>query len=107
MACTSDRCCSTSWFFSVAAIPTDYSKGCVLSSSARVTSLMAQFRTLTGDDVREILAAVGAPAYRRHLPVAAGTINTNLRVETVAGALFLRVNEGKSRGDVRREAAIV
>jgi homoserine kinase type II len=68
---------------------------------------MAQFRTLTSDDVRAVLAVFGAPAYRRHAPVAAGTINTNVRVETVGGALFLRINEGKTRQDVEHEAAIV
>ena len=71
---------------------------------------MAQFRTLSTDDVREILAAFGAPVppvYVGHAPVAAGTINTNVRVETEAGPLFLRVNEGKTRDDVEREAAIV
>jgi homoserine kinase type II len=69
---------------------------------------MAQFRTLTADDVREILetfASVGA--YRSHAPVAAGTINTNVRVETADGTLFLRINEGKTKDDVAREAAIV
>jgi homoserine kinase type II len=68
---------------------------------------MAAFRTLQPDDVRAILRGFGAPAYRAHLPVAAGTINTNLRVETEAGPLFLRINEGKTEEDVRREAAIV
>src|SRR5258708_2838720 len=68
---------------------------------------MAAFRTLTPDDVGQILAAVGAPAYVRHAPVAAGTINTNVRVETASGPLFLRINEGKSRDDVLCEAAIV
>jgi homoserine kinase type II len=68
---------------------------------------MAQFRTLTADDVREILEAFGAPAYESHAPVAAGTINTNVRVSTTGGTLFLRINEGKTRDDVAREAAIV
>jgi homoserine kinase type II len=68
---------------------------------------MAQFRSLAAGDVREILALFGAPAYRRHEPVAAGTINTNVSVETEAGRLFLRVNEGKTRQDVEREGAIV
>jgi homoserine kinase type II len=68
---------------------------------------MAQFRSLAADDVREILALFGAPAYRRHEAVAAGTINTNVSVETEAGRLFLRVNEGKTRQDVEREGAIV
>jgi homoserine kinase type II len=68
---------------------------------------VAQFRTLTAGDVREILAAVGAPAYRGHAPIAAGTINTNLRVSTAAGLLFVRINEGKTEDDVRLEAAVV
>jgi len=68
---------------------------------------MAQFRTLSADDVRGILAAFSIAGYRAHQPIAVGTINTNLRVDTVAGALFLRINEGKSEDDVRREAEIV
>ena len=71
---------------------------------------MAEFRTLSADDVREILDAfegLGASSYRSHAPVAAGTINTNVRVETTAGTFFLRINEGKTRDDVAREAAIV
>src|SRR4051794_3425984 len=68
---------------------------------------MAEFRTLAPDDVRDILAGFGAPAYKSHAPVAAGTINTNVRVETAEGPLFLRINEGKTREDVAREAAIV
>jgi homoserine kinase type II len=71
---------------------------------------MAEFRTLTADDVRELLEAfegLGAAAYRSHAPVLAGTINTNVRVETAAGTFFLRINEGKTPDDVAREAAIV
>jgi homoserine kinase type II len=71
---------------------------------------MAAFRSLSADDVREILEAfeaLGASSYRSHVPVAAGTINTNVRVETARGAFFLRINEGKTRDDVAREAAIV
>ncbi len=68
---------------------------------------MAQFRSLSADDVRGILAAFSITGYRAHQPIAVGTINTNVRVETADGPLFLRANEGKSEGDVRREAAIV
>ena len=68
---------------------------------------MAQFRTLSADDVREILAAYGIAGYVSHQPIAVGTINTNLRVETAEGPLFVRINEGKSEDDVWREAAIV
>jgi homoserine kinase type II len=71
---------------------------------------MATFRTLSADDVRAILdgyEALGAASYRAHAPVAAGAINTNVRVETTSGTFFLRINEGKTRDDVEREAAIV
>jgi homoserine kinase type II len=68
---------------------------------------MAEFRTLTSADVSDLLEAFDAPAYVSHAPIAAGTINTNVRIETVDGPVFLRVNEGKTRDDVAREAAIV
>ena len=68
---------------------------------------MATFRSLSPTDVQEILAAFGAGEYRAHRPIAVGTVNTNVRVDTAAVPLFLRVNEGKSREDVEREAAIV
>ena len=68
---------------------------------------MAQFRSLSAGDVQDILRDFGVGGYRAHQPIAVGTVNTNVRVETDAGLLFLRVNEGKSEDDVRREAAIV
>ena len=68
---------------------------------------MAQFRSLSAAEVREILAAFGVADYTSHQPIAVGTINTNLRVDTAGGRLFLRINEGKSEDDVAREAAIV
>lgn len=70
---------------------------------------MGQFRVLDEANVSEILGAFGLSpvAYLGHEPIAAGTINTNLCVETSAGRRFLRVNEGKSADDVAREAAIV
>jgi len=68
---------------------------------------MAQFRSLSASDVQDILRGFGVGGYRAHHAIAVGTVNTNVRVETDAGPLFLRVNEGKSEDDVRREAAIV
>ena len=70
---------------------------------------MAQFRSLTDSDVREILTLFGVArdAYAGHAAIAAGTVNTNVRVETAAGPRFLRINEGKTADDVAREAAIV
>jgi homoserine kinase type II len=68
---------------------------------------MAQFRTLSAADLQEILREFGEHGYRAHQPIAVGTVNTNVRVETGARTLFLRVNEGKSADDVEREARIV
>jgi homoserine kinase type II len=68
---------------------------------------MAEWRKLAEADVRAILRDFGVAGYRAHHPIAVGTINTNVRVETDEGPLFLRVNEGKSRDDVSREAAII
>lgn len=70
---------------------------------------MARFRELAAADVGEILDLFGFArgTYRGHQPIAAGTINTNVRVETGEGPRFLRVNEGKTAEDVAREAEIV
>ncbi|MES1164309.1 MAG: homoserine kinase, partial [Verrucomicrobiota bacterium] len=68
---------------------------------------MAEWRRLAAADVQAILRAFGIAGYRAHHPIAVGTINTNVRVETDGQPLFLRINEGKSRGDVEREAEIV
>jgi homoserine kinase type II len=68
---------------------------------------MAEWRRLGADDVRAILRDFGVDGYRAHQPIPVGTINTNVRVETESGALFLRINEGKSLDDVVHEAGIV
>ena len=68
---------------------------------------MGTYRTLTAPDVAEILAGFGQPEFRSFSPITAGTINTNAAVELPDGRRFLRINEGKAREDVAREAAIV
>jgi homoserine kinase type II len=70
---------------------------------------MGTFRSLSTDEVRSILAGFGldGAGFRGHRAIAAGTINTNVAVDTDRGRFFLRVNEGKARDDVEREAAIV
>jgi homoserine kinase type II len=68
---------------------------------------MAEWRSLGADDVRAILRDFGVDGYRAHQPIPVGTINTNVRLETEGGPLFLRVNEGKSLDDVGREATIL
>jgi homoserine kinase type II len=68
---------------------------------------MAEWRRLEAADVTAILDAFGVGGYQAHHPIAAGTINTNVRVQTGDGLLFLRINEGKTRDDVELEADIV
>jgi homoserine kinase type II len=68
---------------------------------------MGTFRELSAADVQDILQGFGLDGYRGHAPIAAGTINTNLAVELEGGRRFLRINEGKARADVEREASIV
>lgn len=68
---------------------------------------MGTFRTLSASEVAALLEEFGIGGYRAHRPIAAGTINTNVAVEAGDGRYFLRVNEGKARDDVAREAAIV
>lgn len=68
---------------------------------------MGTFRTLADTDLRSILSRFGKSGLRGHQTIAAGTINTNVAVELEDRRLFLRVNEGKAREDVQREAAIV
>jgi homoserine kinase type II len=68
---------------------------------------MGTFRSLSPEEVRAILAGFGLGDYVGHRPIVAGTVNTNIAVETAARPLFLRINEGKSLDDVEREGAIV
>ena len=68
---------------------------------------MGSFTQLDSAAIESILATFGRTDYRSHTPIAAGTINTNVRVDCGGETLFLRINEGKSRDEVQREAAIV
>jgi homoserine kinase type II len=73
-----------------------------------MAAFMGTFRTLSTDEVTTIIASFGIDgAGCSHRAIAAGTVNTNLQVQTSRGGFFLRVNEGKGRDDVEREAAIV
>ena len=54
-----------------------------------------------GDVPRHPARLRGRRATARTSRSPVGTINTNVRVETDGGPLFLRINEGKSRDDVR------
>jgi homoserine kinase type II len=71
---------------------------------------MGTFRSLTPSDVADILALFGLGGSPTATPIAAGTVNTNFAIDLGAGRgerRFLRINEGKTRDDVVREAAII
>ncbi len=68
---------------------------------------MGTFRALSASDASDLLSRFAVGAYRGHTAISAGTVNTNLAVDAADGRYFLRINEGKSREDVEREAAIV
>jgi homoserine kinase type II len=58
------------------------------------------------DDLRRALAPFDLRPIRFR-PVEKGTVNSNFRVETDGGVVFLRVNEGKREADVRYEGALL
>jgi homoserine kinase type II len=81
---------------------------------------MGTFRSLSAGDVAEIMGLFGLAGAGTSkgtvtvTPIAAGTVNTNFAVDlppaapgATAERRFLRINEGKGRDDVVREAAIV
>lgn len=72
-----------------------------------MSAFMGVFRSLSATDVTALLSAFGVHGYRQHAPISAGTINTNVAVETDTAKLFLRVNEGKARADVEQEASVL
>ena len=68
---------------------------------------MGTFTPLEALDLTAVAAAFGLPPIRNALPLWAGTINSNFRVETDDAVYFLRVNEGKREDEVAYEAAVV
>jgi homoserine kinase type II len=67
---------------------------------------VAQFTRLDPALVARIAARYGLTAGAA-TPLAAGTINSNYRIDTDRGRMFLRVNEGAALADVAWEAALV
>lgn len=68
---------------------------------------MAQFTRLDDEDIRHLAEAFALGSVRQWKSIAAGTINSNYKIETDAGSYFLRVNEGKERAEVALEADIL
>jgi homoserine kinase type II len=68
---------------------------------------MAVFTRLASADLDAIAADFGIGAVQVCEPLAAGTINSIFSVRATAGHFCLRVNESKTTGDVRYEAALL
>ena len=61
---------------------------------------------LSPEQAREVLRQYNLKL-REHAPLPRGTINSNYVLDTDAGPLFLRINEGKSDADAAFEAALI
>jgi homoserine kinase type II len=61
---------------------------------------MAVYTPLEEAQVRHMLSVYEVGELRAYTPVAAGSINTNYRIETEEGAYYLRVNENKRFRDL-------
>ena len=68
---------------------------------------MGVFTQLGVDELSDVADAFGLGTVTDHATIAAGTINSNFRVETNTGRWFVRVNEGKAEDDVAWEAQLV
>ncbi|HEX2691661.1 MAG TPA: homoserine kinase [Kofleriaceae bacterium] len=68
---------------------------------------MALFTQLGDAELAGVAGAFGLGPVRGVRAIAAGTINSNFAVKTERGLWFVRVNEGKSEGDVAWEAQLV
>lgn len=62
--------------------------------------------SLSLEEAQDLLRSYALRA-RSITPLQRGTINSNYRVETSEGPIFLRINEGKTDADVRYEADLI
>jgi len=65
------------------------------------------FTVLGEAEVVELAASFDLGVVQSFSPIAAGTINTNIAVETDRGRYFVRLNEGKAEADVAWEARLI
>jgi homoserine kinase type II len=68
---------------------------------------MGAFTVLGESELSELTNAFDLGTLRSHRTIAAGTINSNFELVTDRGRFFLRINEGKSEGDVAWESRLV
>lgn len=70
-------------------------------------SRVAHFTHLDDEAVRSLAVEFSLGTLRNWKSIAAGTINSNYRLETSEGTFFLRVNEGKGLPEVALEVAVL
>ncbi|HEY0253054.1 MAG TPA: homoserine kinase [Kofleriaceae bacterium] len=68
---------------------------------------MGVFTALGDADLAELAAVFDLGDLVRWTAIAAGTINTNVALETARGKFFVRLNEGKAEADVAWEARLI
>ena len=68
---------------------------------------MAQFTRLGNAELAELSDVFEIGAVEVVHPISAGTINSNFEVHSERGRWFVRINEGKSEGDVAWEARLI
>ncbi|MBI4512360.1 MAG: homoserine kinase [Deltaproteobacteria bacterium] len=68
---------------------------------------MGLFTRLTDDEMSAVAESFCLGDVRSFSGIAAGTVNSNYRLETSQGVFFIRVNEGKSEEDVLYETELV
>jgi homoserine kinase type II len=68
---------------------------------------MGIFTKLSVADLTEVADVFRLGAVRSATGIEAGTVNTNYRLDTALGTLFLRLNEGKREDEVAYEAQLI
>jgi homoserine kinase type II len=76
-------------------------------SAMRYVRCVGVFTQLGRTELCEVAEAFDLGELIGFQSIAAGTINTNVRIDTARGRYFVRVNEGKAEADVAWEARLV
>lgn len=76
-------------------------------SAMRYVRCVGVFTQLGRSELCEVAEAFDLGELIGFQSIAAGTINTNVRIDTARGRYFVRVNEGKAEADVAWEARLV
>ncbi len=68
---------------------------------------MAQFTKPSDAQWQNIAQAFGLGTIQSWSSIAAGTVNSNYRIDTSQGTFFVRISEGKTKQDVERECRLL